>query len=706
MILRGSPIDDSSTGLYRTWSASKLIAALASGGVVSGGGTNLYGLVSGGGVVNTSGLSFAVAAASYYIDSTLRTSAEQTITLAAADGSNPRIDVLYLDDAGLLGKITGTPAATPSPPSVDPGTQLYLTFVLVPASAVTFTGITTTDIYLEATEWTPTVSGSGFTAASTNNPYAGTKDIELTNVTAGSYVKLVAGAPISFDGEGNLVFRIRSKAAWNSKRSLQIQWFLAGVAKGSPVTLRSGAYGFDSTQTASYQLAVIPKSAFLVPSGATVDEVRFTDAGGAIGGYLDNIQLQNVGATVTPPGAPDGLTQAEADQRYLQLVNYHPAFIALSDAPTSYAGAGGKQVQVNQAANALVFVSPGSDAMFFGWGTDGDLVVNSGTTVINADKYYRNLTISGTGKLDVRNCRIFVSGTLDISAAPADAITASGGAASGTSGGIAQSNSTRTCGAGASGANGAAGTTGVGAQGNSAVAATGVAPLGGPSGASGAGGTSGTNAGGALRAGISNTIQFDVQQLAVDMYIYLNTNNGQNFIAGGCSGAGGSAGGGDGVSFGGNGGGPGAGGGVILVACRVLKRSASTAVGAISAKGGAAAAGTVGSGGTNRGGGGGGSGGGGGYIRLIVGSLDPTGAAGTNIVDVSGGQGGAGANGTGASGIGGDGGNAGGGGRIDYYNLAAGTFTNVPISAAVAGNAHSGATGGAVKAAVTNALTI
>lgn len=287
-------------------------------------GAPLNGVVSGCGIAYSgTSLTFYLSAGTFYILGDLFSASAQSITLAAADPTNPRIDVLYLDNTGTLGKITGTAAASPSQPAVDPTTQLYLTFVLVPAAATTLTGITNTNIYLEGSEWTPTAVGSGIAVNSTNNPYAGTKCVEATAMAAAAYAKFVNGSPISFDGDGNLTFRIRSKASWAAKRVLSIQWLTAGVAKGAAVSFKNGTYGFDSSITASYQLIVIPKTSFAIPAGTSVDEVRFTDGGGSIGFYLDDIILQNTGTSTSGSGTgtSSGLTQAQADARYNQRAN-------------------------------------------------------------------------------------------------------------------------------------------------------------------------------------------------------------------------------------------------------------------------------------------------------------------------------------------------------------------------------------------------
>lgn len=299
-------------------SVADMNAAIAA--ATGSGGTIPDGVVSGCGVAYSgTGLTFNMSAGSFYLDNTLYSASAQSVTLATADATNPRIDVLYVDTSGTFGKITGTAAANPSQPSVDSSSQLYLTFVLVPAAATSLSGITNETIYDEGTEWTPTASGSGFTVNSTNNPYSGTKCIEGTSVTAGSYVKFVRSSSESFDGSGNLTLEIRSKATWNSKRWLTLQWYLAGVAKGSPVNLKSGTFGFDSSQTTSYQLIVIPKTQFAIPSGTNVDELRVTDAGGSIGFYLDDIILQNTGTTSGGGGTTSGITQDQADARYFQI---------------------------------------------------------------------------------------------------------------------------------------------------------------------------------------------------------------------------------------------------------------------------------------------------------------------------------------------------------------------------------------------------
>jgi hypothetical protein len=276
-------------------------------------------VVTGGQVVWTSGLTFRISAATYYIGSTLYSSAEQTVTLGAADASNPRIDVIVLDTTGTAAVVAGTAAASPSEPTVSSGTQLRLTIVLVPANASAPT-VTNTTIYTEnaghPTEWPCTTSGSGFSCSSVASPRTNTTNIEGTTVTAGSYVQLAQGgggttdpAPLDF-----LVFYIKSKATWGNNRGLRVQLLSSGVIKGQQRTLQSGTYGFDSANVSAYQQVAIPMSDFAIPAGTLINQVRLVDFGGSIGFYVDDMIFQDG----TAPTTGNFITQPQGDARYVQ----------------------------------------------------------------------------------------------------------------------------------------------------------------------------------------------------------------------------------------------------------------------------------------------------------------------------------------------------------------------------------------------------
>jgi hypothetical protein len=277
-------------------------------------------VLSGCGIIYTGDLTFAMSAGSYILDGITHTAVEQTITLDDADGDDPRLDVLYLDTEGVLQKLTGTPAASPSKPAVDPVSQLELTFVLVPAGAVTLSAVTTEDIYQENSEWTTSQGGTSLSFTSTASPYAGTNSIETTGVFGSSSYAHFArpSGNEAFGGDGNLIIRIKSKSTWGAKRSLLVQWYCDGAIVGAAAGIRTGVYGFDSSITNGYQVVIIPKSVFAIPASVEIDALRISCGGSGNSTptfYMDGIQLQTNGTAI---GNSD-LSQSVADARYVNV---------------------------------------------------------------------------------------------------------------------------------------------------------------------------------------------------------------------------------------------------------------------------------------------------------------------------------------------------------------------------------------------------
>lgn len=358
----GAAINDATTTLTSTWSSAQINNAVSSIAPSGPNSPTLNGLVSGGAVVNTTGLAFQNTVANYYINGALLSATSQTVTLTTADATNPRIDVVALDNTGTLIKITGTPAAQPSSPSVDPSTQLALTFVLVPALATAPPGVTNEAVYSAGTGWTGSTSGSGFNLSSSTNPTIGATSIEATALTSGSYANFDRGSgEVLTQAGGLLVFNIQSKAAWANKRTIQIQFRNASnVAVGPPVTLQTGAFGFTSSNTSSIQFVAIPIGNFALPAATSVRYVRFTDAGGAIGFWINPITIQTNTGSITPTGAT-GLTQAQGDARYLQSVAQTgpAALLTVSGSPVLASG-------VQAGTLALGLVSPTINTVFSG----------------------------------------------------------------------------------------------------------------------------------------------------------------------------------------------------------------------------------------------------------------------------------------------------------------------------------------------------
>lgn len=330
---------------------------------------------------------------------------------------------------------------------------------------------------------------------------------------------------------------------------------------------------------------------------------------------------------------------------------------------------------------------------FFGDGSDGALNISSGVTTLSRDQFYSSVTISGTARLNPNGFKIFVSGTLDLTNAPANAISITvvngnnGGAGSG--GAATTALTAGSLGVGGVGNAGANGTTGAGAIGNTI--GTTVNNLGGGINTPGSGGASASTQTSAAsgKAGTPNSFY------RVDHHIL----KGSILFAGGAGGAGGSSGTGTTGNVAGSGGSGGAGSGIICIFANTITRGSSTAVGAIAAIGGTGGNGSSSTAATNAGGGGGGSGGGGGVVIIYYASL--TGSTATNCIDVSGGTGGSGGNGVVYQG--GRGGYGSAAGKVLLFNVASGTITETNGISTLGSNstAPSGTTGTAGGAGAT-----
>jgi hypothetical protein len=104
-----------------------------------------YGIVSGC-TPTISGLTVTVAAGVVHLaDGTRKEIAATNITLDAADASNPRIDLVYIDSTGAVAKITGTAAASPVVPTLPSG-GISVCNVTIAAGASTGVAVISRDV--------------------------------------------------------------------------------------------------------------------------------------------------------------------------------------------------------------------------------------------------------------------------------------------------------------------------------------------------------------------------------------------------------------------------------------------------------------------------------------------------------------------------------------------------------------------------------
>ena len=294
-------------------------------------------LISGGASL-LSGLTFNVTPLSYIIGATIyNITGATTVTLTSGDSVNNRIDVIVADVSGNTGVVTGTAAASPVKPEIDPSTQVEVTFVTVLANS-TGTTVSTTLVYNEGvgapTEWdfyspasTALISGTSTSAA-----YNGSKSIEWTNVTqaANNYFVLTAATPFDSISQNVIQFAIKNKIAWNTNSKLRFAFYSASdVLLGTSFDLGvTNSYGFSSSNISSWQIVALPLSVFSL-STSVVSKLRITSinqGSQSLSLYLDYIRFQEGVPTVTPANqwlnvqADDGGTiQAATPTDTLQL---------------------------------------------------------------------------------------------------------------------------------------------------------------------------------------------------------------------------------------------------------------------------------------------------------------------------------------------------------------------------------------------------
>ncbi len=242
----------------------------------------------------------------------------------AADGSNPRFDVIKVSTSSVASVEAGTPAADPAKPEIDPLTELELTFIHVDTSATTPTDVTVQAFYLEdagdPAEWdaTENTGAARITLASTADPLTGTKSILFNAVAIGDTVTLTAGAGNDFVPSTMETFEFHIKpTTWaTGQRGIRVAFFNGADRISRWVRLRDGRFGFDRTD-ANYQTIGIPANTFLFDS-TLADSLQLDVYGGTITAQIDDIRAQT---GVTPVDTPPGTGGAVGNIKHISA-NY------------------------------------------------------------------------------------------------------------------------------------------------------------------------------------------------------------------------------------------------------------------------------------------------------------------------------------------------------------------------------------------------
>jgi hypothetical protein len=222
-------------------------------------------LISGGISWSGSGYIYDVSTLNYVFDGVFYTAGPSQETMAVADPTDNRFDAVVVDITGAITVITGTASPNPEFPTI-PADQLAVGYVLVTAGSTTPT-TTTDNIYLDNAEWTTTTytTGGGSIGSidfnSTNAPYQGTKCAEATGTNLRLGMKFTRGTAIDVQTFAFVQIWARLTNAVATNKNLTVRF---DNSLGNPVgnTVNLFNYGMSRTITTTWQLVVVPVSAF------------------------------------------------------------------------------------------------------------------------------------------------------------------------------------------------------------------------------------------------------------------------------------------------------------------------------------------------------------------------------------------------------------------------------------------------------------
>lgn len=268
------------------------------------------------------GLTFVGGPGSAVFAGTPVTVAGNNVTLAAADGTHPRIDAIILKSDGSFDKITGTPAATPSAPVLnDPVNEILRTYALVPQSATTPSGITTLTWYDEnlgtgggEDATFSTNDATNIDPDATTNPSNGTKCIEVSGPGGGSgkYFELTAASAIQKAVLSNISFNVYLGGTGVNKIFVYLRD--SGGTNVASFTIQNGVNGYDKNLTGVQQNIIIDVNDFTWTGATEFDEIRFEwQTGGSPTFSFDEVWTQT-GLPVVSTGPDVARLLPQADQ--------------------------------------------------------------------------------------------------------------------------------------------------------------------------------------------------------------------------------------------------------------------------------------------------------------------------------------------------------------------------------------------------------
>lgn len=250
-------------------------------------------IVSGFDVSWNNGLVYDVAPGVAYVNGKRITYAGGQVTLTTADPSNPRIDIIVVQDDGTVIAVAGDPSANPVKPQAE-ANQLELTLATLDAGASTPNGVASTVLW--DGEGADLVTGTTTGSVTFNNTVQAQHGTHSTFVAvgglAGNQAITYKGTPVYNIGNYNHVkLYIRLGTALAGNRSPDFS-FLNGntvVSNVRPMT----DFGLNRALINQWQTIIIPLSGFNY-SNTNITGLRIARFNNTIGNFwVDNIQLES-----------------------------------------------------------------------------------------------------------------------------------------------------------------------------------------------------------------------------------------------------------------------------------------------------------------------------------------------------------------------------------------------------------------------------
>jgi hypothetical protein len=163
------------------------------------------------------------------------------------------------------------------------------------------------------------------------------------------------------------------------------------VLVGQAVAInRTGSYGFLSSDTADYQLVAIPVTAFAIPIGQVINQIRITAFGSGHGFFIGDISFQEEGATQQPGGIT--LAQAEAlfAAKGLTFLTASDQTVDLPNSRELLAGTGCSFDDATPGERTLNITPSTGQAYTIGITVDG-----GGSAITTGVKGYRSIPVTG-----------------------------------------------------------------------------------------------------------------------------------------------------------------------------------------------------------------------------------------------------------------------------------------------------------------------